>query len=146
MKQPRDQYGRFAGYNKPKPTYNQPLTELLHKIGNEPADSDKATETRLDGVLRALTRLVNDGDMNAIKYVGNRLDGRPHEAIEYRDEKRHTVVRIVDGEELVSMMNDQEYEEYRDRAKLEYQRYLSYLEEEGEAQETPPSTESGISR
>jgi molecular chaperone GrpE (heat shock protein) len=59
----------------------------------EDADDDGKIRKRISIIADKLLRLAIDGDMQAIKEVGDRLDGRPAQALQHSGEIEATIVR-----------------------------------------------------
>ena len=55
-------------------------------VNRESEDADGKIRKRLSIIADKLTRAAMDGDMQAIKEVGDRLDGRPAQAVQHSGE------------------------------------------------------------
>lgn len=76
----RDDRGRFAPGNTlgaaGRPPKGQSLTDILR----EALEDTSAKRDHRAMIAAKLIELAEDGEMDAIKYVYNRVDGMPHES------------------------------------------------------------------
>jgi hypothetical protein len=57
------------------------------------AEGDGEKRKRLNIIADKLCKLAMDGDMQAIKEIGDRLDGKPAQALQHSGEIEATIVR-----------------------------------------------------
>lgn len=68
------------------PKIDKPWTDALRLAANRYHDGDKGAIKRLAAIAEKLLLMALDGDMDAIKELGNRLDGKPHQSVDSRSE------------------------------------------------------------
>lgn len=63
------------------PKKENSLTHILEQIGSEPVD--ETGMTRKQALARLMwSKALDDGDMPAMKYIYDRIDGSPRQAVE----------------------------------------------------------------
>lgn len=96
MKWQKGQSGNPGG----RPKRNETLTNILDELGNERPDMDNETRKRL--LAHRLWELALTGDLAAMKYVYDRLDGTPTQSIAHQhsapDDRSITVQFVKAGE------------------------------------------------
>jgi ribosomal protein L17 len=73
-----------SGNPQGRPKKGETLTDLLREKIEAPKTS-KEKQTRKDRIIEELITLAEGGDLAALKYIFDRIDGRPKESIELTD-------------------------------------------------------------
>lgn len=79
-----------------RPKKNQAMTEIIRRYGRrkdikiEDEYGEEKYYSRKDALALKLWQLALQGDMSAIKYIYDRLDGRPKETVEVNDITPHS--------------------------------------------------------
>lgn len=83
-----------SGNPQGRPKKGETLTDLLReKI--ETTKTAKGKLTRKDKIIEKLIALAEGGDLSALKYLFDRIDGRPKESIELTDGAVDTRLREI---------------------------------------------------
>jgi ribosomal protein L17 len=83
-----------SGNPKGRPKKGEALTDLLRDKLEAPKTS-KEKLARKEQIIEKLIGLAEGGDLAALKYVFDRLDGRPKESIEFTDNAVDTKLREI---------------------------------------------------
>jgi len=73
-----------SGNPQGRPKKGETLTDLLREKIETPKTAREKL-TRKDRIIEKLITLAEGGDLGALKYVFDRIDGRPKESIELTD-------------------------------------------------------------
>ena len=73
-----------SGNPQGRPKKGETLTDLLREKIEAPKTA-KAKQTRKELIIEKLIALAEAGDLSALKYLFDRLDGRPTETVEMTD-------------------------------------------------------------
>jgi len=85
-----------SGNPQGRPKKGETLTDLLReKI--EATKTAKEKQTRKELIIERLITLAEGGDLAAVRYVFDRIDGRPKESIELTDGAIDTKLREIMG-------------------------------------------------
>jgi ribosomal protein L17 len=83
-----------SGNPQGRPKKGETLTDLLREKIEAPKTS-KEKHTRKDMIIEKLITLAEAGDLTALKYVFDRIDGRPKESIELTDGATDTRLKEI---------------------------------------------------
>lgn len=87
-----------SGNPNGRPPKSRALSEELRRLLQRRAPGTK--RTNLEVIVDQLVTLARDGDKDALRYVFDRLEGRPAQALELTgDEARPVTFRYIDGNE-----------------------------------------------
>lgn len=85
-----------SGNPNGRPRKNKALSEELRRLLQGQALGKK--ETNLQVIVAKLVALAREGDKDAIRYIFDRLEGRPAQALELTGDKERPVrITYVDG-------------------------------------------------
>jgi len=85
-----------SGNPQGRPKKGETLTDLLREKIEAPKTA-KEKHTRKELIIERLITLAEGGDLAALKYVFDRIDGRPKESIELTDGAIDTRLREIMG-------------------------------------------------
>ncbi len=85
-----------SGNPNGRPRKNKAMSEELHRLLQRQSPGKK--ETNLQVITAKLMALAEAGRLDAIKYICDRLEGRPAQAVQLTgDEKQPLRITYVDG-------------------------------------------------
>lgn len=85
-----------SGNPNGRPPKEKALTSILERYGEEQEDG----KTRKERLAEELWALALSGDLPAIKYIYDRLDGRPRETMDVDGSVGGTLIIVRPGDEL----------------------------------------------
>ena len=85
-----------SGNPQGRPKKGETLTDLLREKIEAPK-TGKEKQTRKELIIERLITLAEGGDLAAVRYVFDRIDGRPKESIEFTDGAIDTRLREIMG-------------------------------------------------
>ena len=83
-----------SGNPQGRPKKGETLTDLLREKIEAPKTA-KEKLTRKEKIIEKLIELAETGDLSALKYLFDRIDGRPKESIELTDGAIDTRLREI---------------------------------------------------
>jgi ribosomal protein L17 len=83
-----------SGNPRGRPKKGETMTDLLREKVEIPKTA-AAKLTRKEKIIEKLITLAEAGDLSALKYLFDRLDGRPKESIELTDSEIDTRLREI---------------------------------------------------
>ena len=78
---------------KGRPKVGKTLTEVLRRYGNESPDGSDMARKEL--LARELWEIALAGDITAIKYIYDRVDGKPTESVEHSGPDGDSIKAVI---------------------------------------------------
>ena len=96
-----------SGNPKGRPKKEYCLTDILKKQGNiRDVDTGEKKISRKDAIAQKLWAMAMEGDVNALKYLYDRIDGKPLQQQQLTGNLKHEILEPVTLEDLKTQILD----------------------------------------